>query len=266
VQFESIESFLCIQNIRFKIKTNHFLGEQIMNMKKLMAAVAGKGTALLGIAMLTFFLSGCLDDDATQVAPVPRGYVSIYQASPDAPVLDVLVDNRPLGSLSYTDHSDYLNFYTGNRNLKFNVANAASALVDTTFSVADGKAYSVFVINTLSKGLETLIIADSSAAPETGKAMVRFVNLSPDAPAFDVIATSDQSNPLFQNTSFKGATEFKPIDAGTYTFDVKETGTQTSAVSANKINMQPGGFYTIITRGFVNPPTGNSNVLSIEIL
>jgi hypothetical protein len=238
-----------------------------MNMKKLMAAIAGKGAALLGIAMLTFFLSGCLDDDATQVAPVPRGYVSIYQASPDAPLLDVLVDNRPLGSsLAYTDHSSYLNFYTGNRNLKFNAANAASALVDTTFSVADGKAYSVFVINTLSKGLETLIIADSSAAPETGKAMVRFVNLSPDAPAFDVVANSDHSNLLFQNTAFKGATEFQSIDAGSYTFDVKQAGTQTNAVSANKINIMPGGFYTIITRGFINPPTGNSNVLSIEIL
>jgi hypothetical protein len=239
-----------------------------MNMKKLMTASAGKGATLLSIALLTFFLSGCLDEDATEVAPVPQGYVSIYHASPDAPSLDVLVDNRPLSSrpFAYTDHSSYLNFYTGNRNLKFNVANAASALVDTTFSVADGKVYSVFVINTLSKGLESLIIADSSAAPETGKAMVRFVNLSPDAPAFDVVANNETSNLLFQNTAFKGATAFHSIDAGTYTFDVKQTGTQTSAVSANKISILPGGFYTIITRGFITPPAGNSNVLSIEIL
>jgi hypothetical protein len=240
----------------------------MMKMKKLMKAIGGKGTALMGIALLTIFLAGCLDDDSTQTTPVPVGYVSIYNASPDAPPLDVQVDGRPLNTIpfGYSDHSRYLNFYTGDRNLKFSSSNAASALVDTTFNVADGKAYSVFIINTLSSGLESLIITDSSTSLESEKAMVRFVNLSPDAPAFDVVTSADSSDLLFENTAFKGATAFQQLDAGRYTFDLKQAGTETTSVSANHISILPGRYYTIIARGFVTPPVGNSNVLSIEIL
>lgn len=238
----------------------------MMNMKNLVRRMTGRLTAWTGIALVTVLLAGCLDDDTTQVTPVPVGYVSIYHASPDAPPLDVLVDNRQLSSrpFVYSDHSNYVNFYTGDRNLKFNTANASSALVDTTFNVADGKAYSVFVINTLSSGLESLIIADSSAAPETGKAMVRFVNLSPDAPAFDIL--SNNTDKVFENTAFKGATTYKQVDAGTYSFDVTPSGTQNKSVSAKDIRFVPGRYYTIIVRGFVTPPAGNSNVLSIEVI
>jgi hypothetical protein len=178
------------------------------------------------------------------------------------------VDNRQVGSrpFGYSDHSGYLNFYTGERNLKFSPANAASALIDTTLNVAEGNAYSVFVINRLSAGLETLIVADSTPAPENGKAMVRFVNLSPDAPAFSVATTVNGTGQLFENINFKGATSFKEVDAGNYTFNVQQAGTQTTSVSAKDITISPGGYYTIITRGFIAPPAGNSNVLSIEVL
>jgi hypothetical protein len=237
-------------------------------MKNLVKAIVSKGTAWVGMAFLTVFFAACMDDDSTPVNPVPVGFVFIYHASPDAPSLDLVVDNRPanLGTLDYSDHSGYLNFYTGDRNLKFTPANASSALIDTTFNVADGNAYSVFVINRLSAGLETLIVADSTSAPEEGKAMVRFVNLSPDAPAFDVATTDTAAGALFENISFKGATSFQQVDAGTYTFNVQQAGTETTSVSAKDVSISPGGYYTIITRGFIAPPSGNSNVLSIEVL
>lgn len=237
-------------------------------MKNLVKAIVSKGAAWVGMAFLTVFFAACMDDDSIPVNPVPIGFVSIYHASPDAPSLDLVVDNRQVnfGPFRYSDHSGYLNFYTGDRNLKFTPANAVSALIDTTFNVAQGNAYSIFVINRLSAGLETLIVADSTSAPESRKAMVRFVNLSPDAPAFNVATTDSGAGQLFENISFKGATSFKQVDAGTYTFNVQEAGTQTTSVSAKDVAISPGGYYTIITRGFITPPTGNSNVLSIEVL
>jgi hypothetical protein len=125
-----------------------------------------RASLIIIFSAMVVFLSACLDDDQATVKPVPVGYVAIYHAAPDAPPLDVIVDNDRVNSqpFGYSQHSGYLNFYTGDRKLKFSATNAANALVETTFNVAEGKAYSVFVINTLS-ALETLVVTDSAAAP-----------------------------------------------------------------------------------------------------
>lgn len=231
-----------------------------------MKSLTQKGSTLMAIAALLLFLTGCFDDDAKEVQPTPMGYVSIYHAAPDAPELDITVDNKPINRrpFSYSDYSGYLNFFTGSRNLKFSAFNASNTLIDTTFIVEEGKVYSVFVINRLSS-LETLVVTDSAATPATGKAMIRFVNLSPDGPAVDIAVTGESSN-LFDNTSFKQATDFKEVDAKTYSFQVKGTGTSDIILSANDIPVRAGGYYTVITRGFAHPPAGNTNVFSVEVL
>ena len=228
--------------------------------------LTGKGGAFTMLTVLVVFLAGCLDDDLGKVEPTPLSLVAIYHAAPDAPGLDILVDNNRINTkpFSYSEYSGYLNFNPGSRNLKFNSANAASALIDTIFNLADGKAYSVFVINRLSS-LEMLVVKDSSAVPASGKAMVRFVHLSPDAPAVDV-SVSGENSALFANASFKNITEFKAVDAKTYSFQLKQAGSDDILVSAGDVVIRAGGYYTILTRGFANPPSGNTNVLSIEIL
>lgn len=214
-------------------------------------------------AALIVFLSSCLDDDNT-TEPIPLGYVSIYHAAPDAPPLDIMVDDRRVNTqpFGYSDYSGYLNFYTGSRKVKFSSVNAANPLIDTVFDVAEGKAYSIFVINRLAN-IETLVVQDSAGAPAAGKAMVRFVQLSPDAPAIDV---ADANGTLFTNTSFKQATAFTEVDAKTYSFDVKSAADEQVLVTAKDVVIQAGGFYTIVTRGFKAPPSGNTNVFSVEVL
>jgi hypothetical protein len=225
----------------------------------------GKVSSILCIVALVLLLASCLDDDDDQqIQPVPVAYVSIYHESPNAPELDVFVDNRAVNRLEFTDYTGYLNFYTGNRNLKINPFNASNALVDTTMSFVDGAFYSVFIVNDLSK-VETLAVRDSASAPASGKAKVRFINLSPDAPALDV-TSNEASTPLFAGQAFKMPSEFVEVDAKEYSFDVKTSGGTESLVSVSDIDLRSGNFYTIITRGYSNPPAGNNNTLSIEVI
>lgn len=222
-------------------------------------------SVLLSLA-LVIVLASCMDDGDDLVGePVEVAYVSIYHAAPDAPEFDIVVDGRVINNnpFEYSAYSGYLNFFTGDREIKFNVVNANNSLIDTTFNFEDGKAYSVFAVNTL-PNVEALLVVDSAASPAAGKAMVRFVNLSPDAAAFEL--TADDSTPLFEAQSFKGATQFQEIDADTYTFGVRNEGGSDTIVSAAGVDITPGKYYTIITRGFVNPPAGNTNVLSVEVL
>jgi hypothetical protein len=136
-------------------------------------------------------------------------------------------------------------------------------LVDTTFNVADGKSYSLFVIDRLSS-IEPLIVRDSAASPAAGNAMVRFVNLSPDAASINV--TDGEGNALFQNAAFKSVAAFKETSEGEYSFAVKDAVSGGQLLTADDIQLAAGRYYTIILRGFANPPAGNTNVLSLEIL
>ena len=217
-------------------------------------------------AAVVIFLVSCDNDDDFVTEPVEVAYVSIYHAAPDAPDLDIVVDGRVINfnPFDYTSYSGYLNFFTGDREIKFRAENANNALIDTTFSFENGKVYSLFAVNKL-PDVEALLVVDSASSPAQGKAMVRFVHLSPDAPAYD-ISTENASTPLFAAKSFKQATVFQEVDAGTFTFEVKNAGSADVILSAEDVEILPGKYYTIITRGFVNPPSGNNNVLSVEVL
>lgn len=221
----------------------------------------------LFIATLVLVMASCMDnEDSSRPQPVPVAYVSIYNAAPDSPGLDIIVDNRRVNSypFDYTDYSGYQNFFTGDRSIKFNAVNAANALVDTTFTFNEGKTYSIFVIDKLSS-IEALVVKDSAAAPAAGKAMVRFIHLSPDAPALDVSLAGTQGL-TFSGKSFRNASDFIEVDAKTQSFQIMQANGTDVLLKADNINLHPGGFYTIIVRGFANPPAGNKNILSVEVI
>ena len=217
------------------------------------------------LALLVIVVSCNPDDEDFVSQPVDVAYVSIYHAAPNAPALDIAVDGRLINRdpLEYTGYSGYLNFFTGTREIKFHSANANSAVIDTTFNFEDGKAYSLFAINTASD-VEALLVVDSAAAPAAGKAMVRFINLAPDAPAFDLTHGTDSV--LFSGNYFKGATPFQEVVADTYSFQIRDAGASKALITAEDVEILPGRFYTVITRGFLNPPNGNSNILSLEVI
>lgn len=224
----------------------------------------GKLGMTVCFAALVLLMASCLDDDDPKNQPVPVAYVSIYHASPNAPELDVFVDDRQVNRLEFTDYTGYLNFYTGTRNFKINPFNASNTLIDTTVTFTDGAFYSMFIVNNL-PNVEALTVRDSASAPSAGKTKVRFINLSPDANALDV-TSNDSDSLLFAAQEFKQPSDFLEVDAEQYSFVIKPAGGSDELVSVSDINFQPGRFYTIIARGFANPPAGNNNELSLEVI
>ena len=217
------------------------------------------------VALMALLVSCMEDDDDFVTEPIEVAYVSIYHAAPDAPSFDIIVDDRVINTwpFDYTSYSGYLNFYTGDRNFRFSSTNADNALIDTTFNLADGQAYSLFAIDKVSE-LEALLVVDSADAPSEGMAMVRFVHLSPDAPAFDISIAGKTA--LFEGKSFRQSTAFTEIEAGNMAFEVKDAGGSEPIVSTGSLDIRAGAYYTIIVRGFATPPGGNTNVLSVEVL
>ena len=210
-------------------------------------------------------LASCNEDDTEVIEPVPTAYVSIYNASPDAPELDVLVDSRQIFSqpLSYTDYTRYLNFYTGDRELIISPFNANNALVDTTLNFQPNKAYSVFIADDVAD-LSAVVVEDNVDAPEAGQALVRMIHLSPDASAVDLV--EEDATRLFANQTFKQASAFKAVDADLYNLKLNAAGSSDQVLSIPDADFRAGGVYTIIVRGFATPPAGNLNSLSVQIV
>lgn len=221
--------------------------------------------ALSGCMFLTF--TGCLDDDdSPSVSNVPVAYVSLYHGSPNAPSLDIEVDNNQINSTSfdYAEYTGYLRFYTGDRNLKFGPYESSSVNIDTTVTFEPNKAYSVFVVDEFAEG-GVVVLNDDADPPASGKANVRIINISPDAGDIDFKSIGETEN-WASDLGFKEATEFIEVNAGEFDFQALDSDTDEVLLSLPDTRLQSGYYYTIIIRGYDTPPEGNSNVLAAQIV
>jgi hypothetical protein len=222
-------------------------------------------TGLFACVTLAGMVS-CLDTDEPAVDPTPVAFVSLYHASPDAPDLKVTVDNQLISTypLDYSEYSGYLRFRTGDRNLKFGPYGADNVVIDTTLSLQEGSVYSVFVVDEYADA-SVLVLNDNSESPATGKAKVRFLNLSPDSEELSLNAVG-QEGALFSGQAFKETSSFIEVDAKAYDFQVTSSGGGDNVVAIPDATFRSGWFYTIVVRGYKTPPGGNTNVAAAEII
>lgn len=220
---------------------------------------------LFALLATVVVLSGCNDDNEGEPVPLDAAYVSLYNASPDAPDLNIIVDNRRINTypFEYTDYTGYQRFFTGERSLEFGPYGADNVVADTTVTFEASKAYSIFVVDEYTD-LDLLVLEDNADTPESGMAMVRFINLAPDASTLTLSDEEGASN--FEGQSFRGATEFMEVSADQHDFTITADGGDQVNLNVPGINLQSGWYYTIIARGYANPPQGNSNVLSAQVI
>jgi hypothetical protein len=203
----------------------------------------------------TLSLTGCSSGDKANPlfptnTPAPTARVMAVHASPDAPAVDLLVDGAVAGTgLAFPNNTGYLSVPAGTRNLKVNVAGTTTTVIDANLPVTGGANYTVFASDVVAS-IGAVVLTDDLTAPASGKAHVRFVHLSPDAPAVDVAV---QGGPvLFPNHAFKQFTPFTPVDAGTYNLEVRVAGTTTVALPLNGITLQAGKIYTVFAKGLLS--------------
>jgi hypothetical protein len=100
-------------------------------------------------------------DDNTTVPTPGNAKVRVVHASPDAPNVDVLVDDTiVLTDVAFKEFSDYLEVPAGARNFKVNATGTASTVIDVTPTLVDGGIYTVVALNTLAN-IEPLLLLDN---------------------------------------------------------------------------------------------------------
>ncbi|MGV3504921.1 MAG: DUF4397 domain-containing protein [Adhaeribacter sp.] len=208
-----------------------------------------------------------MDKDTDMPEPQPTSIVSFYHGSPDAPDVDIRVDGVKLNTqpYQYKTFSNYVSFTPGTRRIKFNPLNSEVAYVDTALTFQKDKAYSLFLVDKLNQ-IDVLVLQDSLVTPEAGKSRVRFLNLSPDASSVDLATTGSTSSTWFGDVAFKEAIEFKEVNAGVYSMQVKSTGSGEVLLPVSNVDLAAGRIYTFVFRGFKTPPAGNTNGLDFQKL
>ena len=203
---------------------------------------------LMSIFWITVF-TGCSEDDEV-MAPAPStSKVIVTHASPDAPGVDILVDNTVAASnLTFPNSVGYATLNSGTRNVKVNVTGTSTTALEANLNLAADKNYSIFAVNSVS-AIEAIVLEDDLTAPASGKAHVRFIHLSPDAPAVDITLTD--GTVVFGDYIFKESSAFTPLNAATYNLQVRLAGTSTVVLELPNIALTAGKIYTVFAKGFV---------------
>jgi hypothetical protein len=186
----------------------------------------------------------------------------VVHASPDAPGVDLLVDDTMAGTnLEFPNNTGYLAVTAGTRNIKVNVTGTSTTVIEADLDFSKDMNYSIFAVDSVAT-LGALVLEDDLTVPTSGSAHVRFIHLSPNAPAVDITTTTGAI--VFGNKSFKEFTDFTPLAAGSYDLQVRVQGTDTVVLELPGIALEDGKIYTVFAKGFVGG--ADAQALGAEII
>jgi len=212
--------------------------------------------ALLGAMVLLLGLA------TSVVAQDAVARVRVVHASPDAPAVDVWVNDAvAFANAPFKGITQYAELATGTYNVKVVPTGATEPVVIEADLDLAAQDYTVVAVGTL-ENIEPLILVDNNSAPAAGKAHVRFVHASPDAPAVDIAVKGGPV--LFGNVAFKGVGDYMPVDAGTYDLEVRLAGTETVALAVPGVALADGTVYTIFAMGLAGGEPSLAAVPSVD--
>lgn len=204
-------------------------------------------TLLLAATTLT---AGCSDDDEG-TGPDSEARVRVVHASPDAPDVDVLLDDTEvLSDVPYLSASNYLMTPAGERSLKVNAAGTTSTVIDTDVDLVDGADYTVIAAGTAA-AIQPIVLEDDNSAPSAGSARVRAIHGAPGAPAVDVYVTAPGEDlaevaPVLTGVEFGDVADYLEVPAGDYQVRIAPTGTTIVVIDSGALSLGAGQVRTAI--------------------
>ncbi len=205
-----------------------------------------KFTICFLIAFLFAYLifgNGCIDIDNPVVQPVDYRALAKFVNLKDGATIKVNVDGTDkVGSLAFGNETQYFDLPAGSRVFVFSPGDTLKRALESE------KKYSVFYVG---KGSDSVLFAGERNTFDepfpSGKALVRFLHLSPDLGTARVIVNFEGKDSVFSSVRFKGGTPYLTISS----FPVKYTvisGTDT-LVKAWDSGVTGPGRYSVAVYG-----------------
>jgi hypothetical protein len=179
--------------------------------------------------------------------------VRIGHCSPDAPNVDVYADDGMiLEDVPFGTISDYMGLPEGGHELRVTATGDDAAVIEASVDLAADSATTVLATGMLDE-IEPSMFPDEPGQVPSGKAHVRFIHASPDAPRVNIAVRDGPT--LFRRAKFRSATDYEQVDAGQYDIDVTPTGSDEAALSLPGLTFDGGSAYTAIAIGLAGDGT-----------
>ncbi len=205
-----------------------------------------RSMTILFLAVVLF--SSCLKN-SRQEEPQEAAALNVVNASPGPLTINFFLDNNLVNgpALGFGQESSYILVKTGNTKFDASTAGTFNSLVTSTLSLNNDKYYSIFISgeNTM---LSTLLTEDDLTAPASGKAKIRFINLSPDGGTFQLSLKG--GNTLFIGQAYKMVSAFATIDPSAYMLELENP--DGTVIHTANLDVAAGRIYTVWAGGLKN--------------
>jgi hypothetical protein len=198
--------------------------------------------SLIALFLLTVCIASCSKNDSNSVSL--SAYVAAVNSAEASAPQDVYADNSKINSsaVAYTQATAYVAVKTGDHQVQFRSAGTSTVNSSSSISTEGNNYYTVFYTDDKS----TVTTHDEHTAPPSGKARVRFINLS-SAIASNVDFGLATGNKIVSGLAYKAASAYYNVDAAT-TFSLYASGSTTAMLSI-PATIQAGHIYTIYISG-----------------
>jgi hypothetical protein len=148
--------------------------------------------------------------------------VRVLHASPDAPAVDIYLDGArvgdPLADLAFGTISPYVEVPSGTHALKVSAtADPTVCPIDVPELTLEPGSRSTVAATDLLAAIKAQVVTDGGA-PDPTQALVRFVHLSADAPAVDVL--TQEGDTVAAGLAYPNATDYLALAPGSYDLKV----------------------------------------------
>ena len=180
----------------------------------------------LSLAPMSLLLAGC----QAVVSSPTASQVRVIAASPDAPGLDMYLNNNALAyNVGFGSVTSYIAVNAGTDLISADTAGTKQVLVSAKNTFVNSNQYTVLVGN-VSANLQELVIQDQAQAAPSGQISLRLIDQATQIGALDIyLVPMGQKftavTPLMTNLTFGNAPSYLNVPTGTYTLVVVPAGT-----------------------------------------
>jgi len=211
---------------------------------------------LIPVRLFTFLVLFCLvglSSCKKEEEALPDGaYIRFINASPTLGTYNIYIDDKMVNTaaIPFGGTVSYAPYIFGNHTLKYTTATSITSVLTKPITLTANQIHSAYLIDKDAK-MDVLLVIDDASVTSTTKAFVKFINLSPDAPTLNLDIKAGAN--LVKDRAYKIGSPFVQVDPKTYDFEIKDSASGAVKTTLSGIDMVAGRYYTIISRGMLNP-------------
>jgi len=206
----------------------------------------GGRVGLSAICLFVGFSIGCGSSSGNST-----GQVRFLQASPNVPLVNVLVDGKSVSAnLGYGHNTGYVSMKSGSRRVEFMPASGGAAVLDQTIAV--GSSSNQTLVATGSSSSATgIVLADGGTTATTGDGYVRVVNAASNMGIADVYIVAAGisivgTKPAASGLGLNQSSSYQLVVAGNFDVFFTTPGTTNVILSTGPLSLTASTNETLV--------------------